>query len=328
MSATFSTDTRAAIGAGGRPVLLIGGPTASGKSAFALAIARAFDGAIINADSMQLYREIPILSGQPSAADQARVPHRLYGVLAASEAASAALWRNLAVEAIAEAHGARRLPIVVGGTGLYFHVLEHGLAPVPAIPAELRDRLRGRLAAEGAPALHAQLAGRDPAMAAALKVTDSQRILRALEVVEATGRSLAEWQAVQSPVCENLSFKAIVLDPPRPAVYAACATRFESMLAAGALDEVRALLALGLDPALPAMKALGVAALAAHLDGAVDLETAVERAVRATRNYAKRQVTWFRHRMPEACRVKKQFSESEALIIFPFIRQFLLTTAG
>jgi len=328
LSATFSTDTRAAIGADRRPVLLIGGPTASGKSALALAIARAFDGVIINADSMQLYREIPILSGQPSAADRTLAPHRLYGVLAAAEVASAALWRTLAITAIAEAHGARRLPIVIGGTGLYLHALEHGLAPVPDVPADLRARLRDQLAEKGVAALHARLADRDPAMAAALQATDSQRILRALEVVEATGRSLAAWQAVEPAADENLSFQAIVLDPPRLAVYAACATRFQSMLAAGALDEVRALQSRGLDPALPAMKALGVAPLAAHLEGEIDLETAVERAVRTTRNYAKRQVTWFRHRMPEALRFEKQFSEREALIIFPFIRQFLLTTAG
>lgn len=314
-------------GAGRRPVVVIGGPTASGKSALAIELADELGGTVINADSMQLYREIPILSGQPSAADLVRVPHRLYGALPAATAASAAAWRTLAVAAIAETHAAGRLPIVVGGTGLYLKALREGLAQVPTIPAATRRALRKILSEEGAPSLHARLAARDPGMAAALRPADGQRILRALEVVEATGRSLADWQAEQQPVAERLSFVSIVLDPPRAAIYAACATRFRAMIAAGAIDEVQRLEALGLDPALPAMKALGVAALSSHLRGEIDLETASEQAIRATRNYAKRQMTWFRHQMPEALRLVEQFSESERMVIFPFIRQFLLTTA-
>jgi len=320
---------RRALAAGRRPVLLIGGPSASGKSALALAVAEEFGGLIINADSMQLYREIPILSGQPSAAERARQPHRLYGVLDAADAASAARWQALASAAIGEAHAAGRLPIVVGGTGLYFEALRKGLAPVPAIPPALRAEIRARFTGLGADALHAALAVRDARMAAILRPTDTQRMMRALEVIEGTGRSLADWQddgqarAPDWPDC-----RAIVLDPPRAAVYAACGARFEAMMASGAVDEVRALLARGLDPGLPAMKALGVRELAAHVAGMRDRAAAVEDAVGATRRYTKRQMTWFRHHLPDAHRLFEQFSESMTLRIFPFIRQFLLTEAG
>ncbi len=276
--------------------LILAGPTASGKSALALALARHLGGAVVNADSMQLYRELRILTARPTPAEEAAVPHRLYGVRPAAEAASVAWWRAAALDAMAEARAAGLLPILTGGTGLYVLSLTEGLSAIPPVPEAARAEARALLAAEGAPALHARLAALDPETAATLRPGDSQRIARAHEVVRGTGRGLLAWQrqgAHTGPA--PWRFAAVLLDPPRDALRVAIAARLDAMLAAGALEEVRALVAQGLDPALPAMRAHGVPELAAHLAGRMRLEEARRRTVLNIGQYTKRQATWFRH---------------------------------
>jgi len=276
--------------------LILAGPTASGKSALALALARRFGGTVINADSMQLYRELRVLTARPTPEEQAEVPHRLYGVRAAAEAASVAWWRAAALAEMDAAHAAGRLPILTGGTGLYFLSLTEGLSAIPPVPAPARMEARALLTELGAPALHARLAAVDPETAAGLRPGDSQRIARAWEVWRGTGRGLAAWQregARTGPA--PWRFAAILLDPPRDILRAAIAARFDRMLAEGALEEVRALLAQQLDPALPAMRAHGVPELGAYLAGRMTLERARERTVLNIGQYTKRQATWFRH---------------------------------
>jgi tRNA dimethylallyltransferase len=320
-------------------VILIAGPTASGKSALALALAERLDGVIINADSMQVYRELTILTARPGAADLARAPHRLYGVLPGRERCSAGRWRAMAVAEIEACHDAGTLPIVTGGTGLYLRALEKGLAAVPAVPAEARAAAEALHAELGGAAFHTALAARDPAMAARLRPSDRQRLVRAWEVLQATGRSLADWQGDGTGDGDGPAnggpapyrFRFLVCLPPRAAVYAACDARAHAMIAAGALAEARALLALSLDPALPVMKALGVAALGRHLAGALSLEAAIAAMQRQTRHYAKRQMTWLRTQLmpehPEATVQTAQYSESLSAEIFKNIRQFLLTAS-
>jgi tRNA dimethylallyltransferase len=313
-----------------RPVVVIGGPTASGKSGLALAMAEACAGTVINADSMQVYRELRVVTARPGPAACARVPHRLYGVQPAAEPCSAARWRALAGGEIAAAQAAGRLPIVVGGTGLYLTALMDGLAPVPEIPAAVRAEARALHARLGGQAFHAALRERDPVSAARLGAGDTQRLVRAYEVVVGTGRSLADWQAqgrdgAADGDAADLAYLPLVLAPPRPALYAACDARFRSMLGRGALDEVAALAALGLDPRLPAMKAVGVPELLAHLRDEITLPEAVRRAQQGTRRYAKRQTTWFRHQLAGARVFPAQFSESLLPETFSIIRRFLLT---
>jgi tRNA dimethylallyltransferase len=281
--------------------LLIAGPTASGKSALALELAAARGGTIINADSMQVYRDLAIITARPSESEEARAPHRLYGHVDAAENYSTGRWCTDAAAAVGEAHAAGRLPILVGGTGLYFKALTRGLARIPPIPGELRTRLRRRLAAEGAPALHTELAARDRASAQRLMPGDGVRIARALEVVLATGRPLSDWQQREGapPILAPAQALGIFLDVPRSTLHARIDARFDLMLAAGALGEVAALAARDLDPALPAMKAHGVPWLLRHLRGEIDLAMAEEGAKRDTRRYTKRQATWFRHQLPE-----------------------------
>lgn len=275
--------------------LIVAGPTASGKSALALALAERLGGTVINADSMQVYRELRVLTARPTLADEAAAPHRLYGVRAAAEAGSAAWWRGAALEALAEARAAGRVPILCGGTGMYFAALTGGLAEVPDPGDAARAEARALLAEFGPQAMHARLAAADPATAARLRPADSQRIARAWEVWRGTGRGLASWQAEQRPAESGWRFAAFLLDPPRPALKAAIAARFAAMLEAGALDEVRALRALGLPPSLPAMRAHGVPELSLHLAGEITLAEASARAIAATGRYTKRQATWFRH---------------------------------
>ena len=280
--------------------ILIAGPTASGKSAAALALAEHLRGTVINADSMQVYRELAILTARPAEADISRVPHRLYGVVPAREAYSVGRWLEDAVRAIADAEGEGRVPILVGGTGLYFKALIEGLAPVPDVPAEIRKAWRERAEKVGAEGLYRDLSARDPAMAARLRPSDKQRLLRALEVIDATSISLSEWQgAGVAPVLAPDSVLKLVIAPEREAVYAAIDARFAAMIEAGAIEEVRALLALGLDPSLPAMRAQGVRELAAYLSGESSLEEAIAKAKTETRRYAKRQMTWLRRFMVE-----------------------------
>jgi tRNA dimethylallyltransferase len=281
-------------------LIVIAGPTASGKSALALRLAEAADGMVINADSMQLYRDLRIITARPSAADEARAPHRLFGVLNADEPASAGRWLQLAAAAIAEASAAQGPAIVVGGTGLYLHALLHGLAPVPDIPEPIRTAARLRLAERGLAALRAELAELDPVMAARLRPTDRQRLLRAYEVIVATGRSLAAWQEM-SPVPIELPERrcGLALMPPRAALYHRIERRLRDMVEVGAIEELRALHRRRLPADLPLMKALAVPELLAHVSGNVDLETALQRAIAQSRRYAKRQITWLRHQLPE-----------------------------
>jgi tRNA dimethylallyltransferase len=277
--------------------VLIAGPTASGKSAAALALAEEIGGVVINADSMQVYREAPILTAQPSAADQARVPHLLYGHVSAHQAWSTGLWRDSASAALAEARAMQRVPIFVGGTGLYFIALTDGLAAIPPTPPEIRDAARALLDDIGVEALHARLTERDPLTASKLRPSDPQRVLRALEVFEATGRPLAQWQdAPAEALLTDARIAAFVLNPPRAEVRRRIAVRFEAMVDEGGLDEARALE--GLDPALPAAKLLGLRPLQALAAGTLTRGEALDAAITATRQFAKRQMTWFRNRMP------------------------------
>lgn len=309
-------------------LLVVAGPTASGKSALALALAEAFDGVVINADSMQIYRELPILSAAPTAQERARVPHRLYGVMSAAEVCSAGRWRDMAAAAAAEAWAAGRLPILCGGTGLYIAALTEGLSPIPPVPEAAREAARALLARLGNAAFHALLARHDPAMAARLDPGNSQRLVRAWEVLQATGRSLAEWQALPPQGGVAAPSLTVLLMPPREALYAAIDRRFLAIFDAGGLDEVRALDHMGLAESLPAMKALGMPQLRRHLRGELGREAAIAAAQQATRNFAKRQATWFRHRTEmTALRLAAQFSESLMPRIFPIIRQFLLTVS-
>jgi tRNA dimethylallyltransferase len=277
--------------------VLIAGPTASGKSAAALALAQEIGGAVINADSMQVYREAPILTAQPGDADKARVPHLLYGHVSVQEAYSVGNWRADALEALAEAQAMRRIPVFVGGTGLYFMALTDGLAEVPPTPPEIRDATRALLDDIGVEALHARLTDRDPLTASKLRPSDPQRVLRALEVFEATGRPLAEWQrAPAAPVLKDKKIAAFVLNPCRTELRARIAARFETMVEQGGLDEARKLE--GLAPALPAAKLLGLRPLQAMAAGTLTRAEALDAAIIGTRQFAKRQMTWFRHRMP------------------------------
>jgi len=308
-----------------RKAIVIAGPTASGKSALALGLAQAFDGTIINADSMQVYEVLRILTARPTAEDEALAPHRLYGFLSPRESCSAGRWQSLAKLAAEEAWAAGRLPIIVGGTGLYLRSLTEGLSPIPDIPEEIRAAARAELTELGNEAFHARLATQDPEMAARLRPSDSQRIARAWEVLQATGRSLALWQ--QEPAQGGLAadFFAVVIAPARERLYAGCDSRFQSMIDQGALAEVAALLQLELDPALPAAKALGVAELSAFLRGRITLDEAIRRAQQSTRNYAKRQLTWINGQIIAQKYINTQFSESMSEENFSLIRQFLLT---
>ena len=278
--------------------VVIAGPTASGKSAFALEVAERRGGVIINADSMQVYRELRVLTARPSAEDEARAPHRLYGFRSGADAYSAGQWLHDAAEALHEARSRALLPIFVGGTGLYFKALFEGLSPVPDIPDLIRMYWRDRAEHDNAPALYALLAERDPAAAARIRPSDTQRIVRALEVIDATGRSIADWQtSAGSPLLEENETEKYVIAPERAALHRACDTRAEAMLAAGALEEVTELLQLDLDARLPVMRAIGVRPLGAYLRGEIDLQMAQERLKTETRRYAKRQLTWLRRNM-------------------------------
>jgi tRNA dimethylallyltransferase len=281
-------------------IILIAGPTASGKSALAMTLAEKLGGVIINADSMQVYRDLRIITARPSVEDERRVPHRLYGHVDAAENFSVGRWCEEAAAALAATQRTGRAAILVGGTGLYFSTLTRGLAAVPPIPAEIREQVRARLAGEGVAALHAELKWRDPAAAARLMPGDRARIARALEVVLATGRSLLDWHDDNKPAGLDVARAAkVFLTVDRDELMRRIDARFDAMMAAGALGEVGALAARELDPALPAMKAHGVPWLIRHLAGDITLEQAVEEAKRDTRQYTKRQATWFRNQLPE-----------------------------
>lgn len=283
----------------GRAVL-IAGPTASGKSALALALAEKSRGTVINTDSMQVYRDLRIITARPTVDEEARVPHRLYGHRDAAVNCSVGTWLEDAAAALGEARTQKRLPIFIGGTGLYFKALLRGLSNVPPVPAEVREAVRARLVRDGIEALHAELARRDPVMGERLKPRDRARVPRALEVIEATGRSINDWHAHGlPPLLSPDNVTAVFLAPDRANLYARIDRRFAAMLEQGALVEVAALAKRGLDPILPAMKAHGVPALVRHLKGEMTLAEAATIGAADTRHYAKRQFTWFRHQLPE-----------------------------
>jgi tRNA dimethylallyltransferase len=264
---------------------------------------------------MQVYRELRVLTARPSPQEEASVPHRLYGVRPAAQAANTAWWRAEALAAIAEARNAGKLPILCGGTGLYFLALARGLVEVPPVPGWARDDARTQLAASGSEASHARLAELDPATAARLRPSDGQRVARALEVVLGTGQGLAAWRAGGIAEGEACRLSAVLLRPPREELRTVVAERFDRMLSHGGIEEARALLGQGLDPALPAMRAHGVPELVAHLAGRMTLSDARERAIANTRRYVKRQDTWFRHQplasKERACYYNARFSDVE-----------------
>ncbi len=311
---------------GARPALIVAGPTASGKSALALELAVRLGGTVINADSMQVYRELRVVTARPSPADEAAAPHRLYGIRPAAHPGSVAWWRGEALAAMAAA----RLPIVCGGTGMYLQALTAGLADIPEPDPAARAEARAMLAQDGAPRLHARLATVDPATAAGLRPSDGQRLARAWEIWRSTGQGLAGWQR-QSRETPPYAFRMILLDPPRESLRAAIANRFDAMLAAGAIDEVAALVSLDLETSLPVMRALGVPELRAHLRGELGLAEARERAVASSQRYVKRQATWFRNRIIVDPAMKsiitarfqslKQFSASDLAEIGAFVSQ-------
>ncbi len=278
------------------PVIAVAGPTAGGKSELAVRLAETLGGTVINSDAMQVYRELRILTSRPGGRQLARAPHRLYGFRPIARPCSVAEWLDHARAEIAAAQARGSVPVICGGTGLYLRALLEGLAPVPDIPDRFRRAAQARLAAIGGAAFRRELADGDPETAARLTDGDTQRLVRAREVLEATGRPLADWQREQRTAGEPDAFVVLVL-PPREATYAACDARFDAMLERGALEEARAIAGLGLDPSLPGMKAIGLPELLEHLAGRLSLEQAGERARRHTRRYAKRQATWFRHQL-------------------------------
>ncbi len=278
-----------------KPCLIVAGPTCSGKSALALALARRLHGVVINADAMQVYAELRILTARPTPADEALAPHRLYGVRPAALPGNVGWWREAALAELEAAWAAGRLPILCGGTGLYLRALTDGLVDIPEPPAAVRDEARALLAEIGPAALHARLEAVDPRSAARLRPSDGQRLARAWEVWRGTGCGIAAWAAEPGLPPAPCRFVAIRLAPPRPALRLAIQARFAAMLAAGALGEVVALLAQPLPPELPAMRAHGVPELAAVLRGERPLAEAAARAVSSQGRYTKRQATWFAH---------------------------------
>jgi tRNA dimethylallyltransferase len=307
-------------------IIIIAGPTGSGKSALAIDVAQKFSGVIINADSMQVYRELDVISARPTARDLKQAPHRLYGVLAASDPCSVGRWLVMAVDEIRTVWADGKVPLVVGGTGLYLKAMMEGLAPIPEVKPSFRKRatdLHGQL---GPKAFHHELAGLDSEAAERIPAGDTQRLIRGYEVALATGKPLSDWQKdhpIQTPL--DAVFAVVIVSPERHILYKSVNERFNWMIDNGALDEVRALNDMGLDPALPVMKAVGVPELRSFLAGQTDKESAVENARRSTRQFAKRQMTWLRNQLSADLTLSEQYSESLQAKTFSFIRQFMLT---
>ncbi|MPT48928.1 MAG: tRNA (adenosine(37)-N6)-dimethylallyltransferase MiaA [Sphingobium sp.] len=293
MNTSFAYDP--ATDSGRPPLALIAGPTASGKSALAIALAEKANGIIINADASQIYADLRILSARPSAEEEARAPHRLFGAMDGATPCSAAHWATLAKAEIAAAHQAGKLPILVGGTGLYIRTLLDGIAPVPEIDADIREAVRGLAVADA----YAALSREDPDSAAVLAPADSARIARALEVIRSTGRSIRDWRAhKEGGIEDQVHLAPLILLPPREWLITRCDIRFEHMLEQGAVEEVQALLARQLAPELPVMRAIGVPEIQAWLNGDLSHEEMIQRGQIATRQYAKRQYTWFSRQPP------------------------------
>jgi len=299
-----------------RRYMIIAGPTASGKSAMAIDIARKLNGVIINADSMQIYHDLSVLTARPSEADMQAVPHRLYGVMDGAENCSVGKWLALAHDEVGRAWQDGQMPILVGGTGMYLQAALEGISPIPDIPQEVRKAVIAQHQKIGADAFHAMLASLDAEIAERLFPTDTQRVLRAMEVVTHTGIPLSEWQKKPRVSMIEAEALSILHLPPRQEIYQRIEARFDRMIEAGALDEVACLRDRQLDPDLPVMKALGVKILLDNLAGLIDEEEAIERVKRDTRRYAKRQMTWLRNNFISKIDNNKLYSESLSEKIF------------
>ena len=281
--------------------ILIAGPTASGKSALALDLARAHGGEVINADSMQVYDTLKILTARPDAVEMGGVPHHLYGTVPAGRAFSTGEWLRAVAPVLADIRARGRLPVFAGGTGLYFKALTEGLSEMPEVPPEIRAKWRHRLAGDGPWALHAELGSRDPDMADQLSASDGQRIVRALEIIDATGRSLASFQGgAGNGLVDPQRARKLIVEPDRAVLHDRINRRFAAMFDEGAIEEVEALLNLGLSADMPVMKAIGVPQIAALLRGELTRDEVISQASAATRQYAKRQMTWFRNQMDDS----------------------------
>lgn len=292
------------------PILLIHGPTASGKSALALRVAGAVGGELVNADALQLYSDLTALSARPTPEEMAGVPHHLFGVADGADGWSVGRWARAAGPVIDKIAARGRTAVVVGGTGLYFKALTDGLADIPPTPAAVRVGVGKTFDTLGEARFRELLASVDAVAEARIAPGDRMRLSRAMEVLEATGQPLTAWQAKTAPALPADAWRAVVIEPERDRLYARCDARFETMLERGALDEVRALIARGLDPDLPVMKAVGVRELAAHLRGEISLVEAAELARRETRRYAKRQLTWLRNQTPDWPRITETDAEA------------------
>ena len=292
-------------------IWLIAGPTASGKSALALRLAQEIGAEIVNGDALQLYADLRLLTARPSVEEEAQAPHQLFGTVDAADGWSVGRWQRAATSVLGDIAERGRPAVVVGGTGLYFRALTHGLADVPQTPAEVRRASAADFDALGEAAFRDRLAQVDPAAEARISPADRQRLSRAWEVYAATGTSLSDWQARTDPALEPASWNAVALEPPRQALYDRCDVRLENMIDQGALDEVAALAARELDPALPAMKAVGYRELAAYLRGETSLAEGLDAAQRETRRYAKRQSTWLRGQMADWPRIDAVDHESQ-----------------
>tara|TARA_B100000676_G_C18071145_1_gene844371 strand:- start:46 stop:1002 length:957 start_codon:yes stop_codon:yes gene_type:complete len=307
-------------------VLIIAGPTASGKSTLAISVAKKFSGVIINADSMQVYKQMSVLTACPPTKDLCQAEHRLYGILDAGDPCSVGRWLDLATDEIRAAWAIGKLPLVVGGTGLYLKALLEGLAPIPNVSRSIRKKVTILHESLGGKVFREVLAEIDPISAARIPVGDTQRLIRAYEVAEATGRPLSSWQSdhsIKPPL--DAKYGVITLLPKREILYDRVNKRFDKMIENGALNEVRALEKLCLDPFLPAMKAVGVPELLEVITGGKDLQTAIDNAKRATRKFAKRQMTWLRNQLESDLPLHTQYSERLEAEIFSFVGQFLLT---
>ena len=292
-------------------IWLIAGPTASGKSALALRLAREIGAEIVNADALQLYADLRLLTARPSPEEEAQAPHHLFGTVDAAEGWSVGRWLRASVALTGEIAARSRPTVIVGGTGLYFRALTHGLAEVPDTPPQIRVQTAAEFEAMGEAAFRQRLAEADPAAEARISPADRQRLTRAWEVFAATGTSLSDWQARTDPAIAPGSWSGVALDPPREALFDRCDARLQIMVEGGALDEVAALAARRLDPNLPAMKAVGYRELAAALAGEVSLAAGLENAQRETRRYAKRQATWLRGQMADWPRIDAVDHESQ-----------------
>lgn len=309
-----------------KPVVIIAGPTACGKTELALQIAEAFDGEIVNADSMQIYKELRILTARPSDDEQSCVPHHLFGSLAVSERCSAGRWLEMAQNVLAGIHARGKLPIIAGGTGLYIKALTDGLAPIPEVPVEVFEGVQSHFDEVGGERFKTELSLVDPDAAARLPASDRQRLIRAAAVFAATGQTLSDWQRAQTSEPGYLArYGIVVLMPPRAEIYDAINARFDRMMEAGAMAEAEAFAELGIPDDMPSARAVGVAELLRVIRGEMELETAVIKAKTASRHLAKRQITWFKRQIRADITSDEKYMERDNDKIFSFIRQFVLT---